>query len=227
MSRDTHARNQLCRWAEILVKRGISTPETGCLSLRVGERMVISPEEIPLSGLAPDDAAIVLLKSCTPISGRRPDHRFPLHAAVYRKRNDFSALLHTDSLSVMTASRAGKTVPPLLDDMAQIIGVTVNVAENRPYQGGRPVIAALKRRNAVLLEQAGALCGAGSVEDAVAVAQVLEKGCKAFIESHFMGGGIVINRFEALLMRWMYLFRYSKKNARNRYKHQRIQTGPR
>lgn len=207
---------EVCTRAQALLTEGIATDATGCLSARIGNLVVITPEGKKLSELTPDDLSVVDLPTCTPVEGPKPDSRFPLHVALYKKRRKLNALLHTDSLSILTSSRAGVEVPPLLDDMAQIVGVSAKVATTWPYRGTAPVISAMKGRNAVLLKNAGGLCGGGNFEDAHAVAQVLEKGCKAFIESTFLGGGVKINRFEALLMRTVYQLKYAKQNAKNR-----------
>jgi len=207
---------EICSRAQALLSEGIATDATGCLSARIGHHLVITPEGKKLSELTPDALSVVDLTTCTPVEGPKPDSRFPLHVALYKKRKKLSALLHADSLSILTSSRAGIEVPPLLDDMAQIVGVSAKVATTWPYRGTGPVISAMKGRNAVLLKNAGGLCGAGSFEDAHAVAQVLEKGCKAFIESTFLGGGVKINRFEALLMRTVYQLKYAKQDSKNR-----------
>lgn len=208
-------KNEICKMANILLDEGITTDANGCLSARVANKMVITPGKILLSRLTPNDLSIVDIASCTPEEGPKPDRRFALHAAIYKKRKKFNSMIHVDSLSILTSSKKGIEVPPLLDDMAQLVGVSAKVAITWPYRGATPVLSALKKRNAVLLKNSGGLCGAGSFDDAHAVAQVLEKGCKAFIESTFMGGGFRINKVEALLMRIVYQIKYSKQNEKN------------
>jgi len=48
------------------------------------------------------------------------------------------------------------------------------------------------------------------VEEAFVVCQVLEKGCKAFIEAAFLGGAKHINKFEAWAIHQFYLKKYSQ-----------------
>lgn len=207
---------EICTRAKALCAEGVTIDTEGCLSARVGNLMVITPEGRRLSDLTPGDLSLVDLTTCAPAEGPKPDRRFALHAALYKKRKRVTTLLHAQSLSILTASRAGIEVPPLLDDMAQIVGVSARVATTWPYRGTAPVIRAMRGRNAVLLKNAGALCGAQSFDDAHAVAQVLEKGCKAFIESSFLGGGVKIPPLEAHLMRAVYLLKYAKQNGKNR-----------
>ncbi|MBI9091776.1 MAG: class II aldolase/adducin family protein [Desulfobacterium sp.] len=210
------AGQELIALSKRLLAQGIAHDWDGCLSARVQNLLVITPEDIPLSRLTPEDLSLVELNTATHTRGPRPDRRFALHLAVYGKRKKFNALIHAQSLSVVTASKKGLTVPPLLDDMAQLVGVSAKVARHWPHRGPGPVISAMNGRNAVLLRNKGGLCGAGTFEDAHAVAQVLEKGCKAFIESTFLGGGVRINRVEAALMRLVYRLAYSGQHLKNR-----------
>jgi len=205
----------ICQKALTVLSEGLCTDESGCLSARAGGRLLITPEDIKLSELTPGDLSVVDLATCAPLEGPRPDRRFPLHVALFKRRKNLNALLHADPLSILTASRAGHDVPPLLDDMAQLVGISARVARSWPFRGNAPVVAAMKGRNAVLLKNSGALCGAGNFDDAHAVAQVLEKNCKAAIEATFLGGGIKINRGEALLMRTVYQLTYAKQNTKN------------
>ncbi|MCG8471043.1 MAG: class II aldolase/adducin family protein [Desulfobacterales bacterium] len=206
---------EVCRWAQELLTAHVATDQTGCLSLRAGDTMVITPESVPLSELTPEGLSWVCLKQGSLQKGPRPDSRFALHAAIYKKRKKTHAIIHSQSLAIMTASKAGVEVPPLLDDMAQIVGISAKVATSWSDRKVRPVLSALKGRDAVLLKDAGALCAGSNVDDALAVAQVLEKGCKAYIESSFLGGGAKINRAEALFMRTVYKLKYSKQNTTN------------
>jgi hypothetical protein len=138
-----------------------------------------------------------------------------LHCFVYRKRTDVKVLITSRLPYTLTAARAGRQVPPLLDDFAQMVGITARVVEGEETDPRFPyrVLKGLKRRNAALIPEWGGLCAASSFDDALAVVQVLEKGCRAYIDSAFLGGGFRINPVEAWLMRLVYKYKYSKMTA--------------
>jgi hypothetical protein len=138
-----------------------------------------------------------------------------LHCLIYQQRTDVKVLITSRLPYTLTAARAGREVPPLLDDFAQIVGVTARVVqeENTHPRFFNRALKGLQRRNAVLIPEWGGLCAAGSFDDALAVVQVLEKGCRAHIESAFLGGGFRINPIEAWLMRMVYKYKYSKVKA--------------
>ncbi len=137
-----------------------------------------------------------------------------IHRLIYRRFKEIRAIIHDLSPDTLTLSRAGQSVYPLLDDFAQIVGVSARVAEGGPLPGAAGEIARkLKGRYAVLVKNNGALCCGPSRSDAAAVAQVLEKGCRAVIGTAFFGGARPIHPVESLLMRLVYLAKYSKKAA--------------
>jgi L-fuculose-phosphate aldolase len=135
-----------------------------------------------------------------------------LHCFIYRQRTDVKVLITSRLPYTLTAAGGGRKVPPLLDDFAQIVGVTARVVQGEKSDPRFPVrvLKGLKRRNAVLIPEWGGLCAAASFDDALAVVQVLEKGCRAHIDSAFLGGGFRINPVEAWLMRLVYKYKYSK-----------------
>jgi L-fuculose-phosphate aldolase len=116
-------------------------------------------------------------------------------------------------MNASTCAAARREVPPVLDDLAQIIGPSVRVAEYALPSTNKIVkatVKALKGRNAALMANHGAVCVGRDLDEAFVVCQVLEKGCKAFIEAEFLGGAKSISKFEAWAMHQFYLKKYSK-----------------
>ena len=206
----------ICNWAGKFLESGILSEGKGYLSFRFEDKMYITAGN-DLSKVNESNIAEVNIEDAKVIGNVQPDEIFKLHAGIYKKTK-FNALVHSYQPNTLTSSQAGQTVYPLLDDLAQIAGPTVRVARfslSDIEASVKPAIKGLKRRSAVLLKDNGAICGAGNFDDAGAVALVLEKGCKAFIESSFLGGGIKINFIEANLMRFVYQLKYSKANETN------------
>ncbi len=128
------------------------------------------------------------------------------HLAIYRGRPDVNVIRGCVLPGVAEAVRQGQTIKPLLDDFAQLAGVTVRVAEPE----GTAIVRALKARNAVLIKGRGALCCAVDADDAEAVEMVLEKGCDAHLAALMHGTLKPISPLECRLMRFVYLKKYSK-----------------
>ncbi len=137
-----------------------------------------------------------------------------LHRAIYKKRADVNYIVHNQSPAVMAISKTNKVMKPLLDDFAQLVGVTVKSAvfnPNNTLKTSKKVVKALKHRNSVLLPNNGALCVAGSEYDATAVEMVMDKGCKTEVGKKLFYAGKAINPIETRLMRFIYLQKYSKQ----------------
>ncbi|MCI5538272.1 MAG: class II aldolase/adducin family protein [Oscillospiraceae bacterium] len=148
------------------------------------------------------------------ISGGDYPETMELHREVYRRRKDVNSVIHSKKPEIVAVSKIGKTMKPLLDDFAQLIGITVRGAEYDPgntVKSAKKVVRKLRGRNAVLLSGNGALCAAGDKSDAEAVEMVLEKGARAQISADLIGGAKAINPVEALLMRVVYKTKYSKQ----------------
>lgn len=138
-----------------------------------------------------------------------------LHTAIYNKRKDVNAIVHSKEPATLSLSKAGVTVKPFLDDFAQIVGITLRTANYDPEnakRGVKKVVKKLRGRDAVLLDHNGALCVGADTEEAEAVKLVTEKGCKAFVAaSIFEKQNGAINTAESLLMRVIYKAKYAKK----------------
>jgi L-fuculose-phosphate aldolase len=112
---------------------------------------------------------------------------------------------------VRVAAEGGKPVKPHLDDLAQIIGPNLPIADPDAPRAVERIRRVLRRRGAVLLKNHGCLCAAGNRADVEAVAMVAEKGCRAAVETALAGKKCGISTPEAVLMRLIYLATYRKK----------------
>lgn len=144
-------------------------------------------------------------------SGENVNGEFALHGTIYR-HTKMSCVLHVRTPYVMAASTEWKTMKSYLDDLAQIVGVSVRCVPEGDFSGtaGRRLIGALRGRNAVLLRDNGAICVGKSLEDARAAAAVLEKGCQAALLAGGSGGVRPIHLGHAYLERMVYQTKYSK-----------------
>jgi hypothetical protein len=141
-----------------------------------------------------------------PVASYRPETEVMAgFKQVIQSTHKPTALLLSRSSFTRTAARTGKPVHPYLDDFAQMFGIGVRVQEISPGA------TSMTKKAAVLLRNLGGLCRASSLYDLHATAMVLEKGCQAQIVSWFLGGGKKISIPEALAMRLIYRYKYSKK----------------
>lgn len=120
--------------------------------------------------------------------------------------NAFGHAGYTAAAPVIAASRLG-AVPAQLDDMAQMIGARLPLAD----ADETAVLTALKKHNTVLVRGLGAVCRAGTEDDLSALCLLTEKACIAFLHTHACKKRARLSRFDAALMRRIYLTKYEKK----------------
>jgi len=196
-----------------LVQTGLVIGTWGNVSVRVGDQVVITPSGANYDLLTEADMPVIDLATGA-YEGAKPSSEKGLHLAVYRQRKEINAVIHVHSPHASTLAAARKELPPVLDDVAQLIGPSVRVAEYAlpsTEKIVRKTMRALRGRMAALMANYGAICLGRDLEEAYLCCQVLEKGCKAFIEAEFLGGAKEINRFEAALMHQFFLRKYSKQ----------------
>jgi len=177
-------------------------PGASCFKIQTSERQSAT---ILFTGTGVDD----------PASGLERE----VHEAIYRRRKDIHYICSVESPEMLRASARGKALPPLLDDMAQIVGTSLKIAgwDSEDAAGTiRGILSALKGRHGVLISGCGALCCGATKKDAEAVSLIMEKGCRAANISDLTGTGKGINPLECYLMRVNYLKNYSRKSQGHR-----------
>jgi L-fuculose-phosphate aldolase len=220
MENTNSLKQQILEGGKRLLKEGLVARTWGNLSIRVDDtHMLITPSGRPYEELTQEDIVLVNYHTSAFEGPVKPSSEKELHCEIYRTRKEVHAVIHTHQMNASTVAAAHREVPPILDDMTQIIGPTVRVAEYAlpsTKKITKKTVKALKGRNAALMANHGAVCVGRDLEEAFVVCQVLEKACKAFIEAEFLGGAKSINKFEAHLMHQFYLRKYSAKAKKNK-----------
>ena len=108
----------------------------------------------------------------------------------------------------LAVSKMGKTMPPYLDDLAQIAGTEIKCLI--PTAQLQEMTAAFRNNNAVFLQGLGALCIGCDEPEAEAVSMVLEKACLAAYLSYRLGGVKPLSKYHAAKDRKGYVNNYSK-----------------
>ena len=109
----------------------------------------------------------------------------------------------SDPFSV-TWSRRGAPLRAYIDDFAQMVGYSAPVCKAKPHMAARLI----KRHNAVILTDNGALCTADTAGDALAVSMILQKNCAAAL---YAANSRPLPMADAMLQRAVYLKKYSKQ----------------
>lgn len=96
---------------------------------------------------------------------------------ILYRRDKVKSVICVQTPFITAVSCIGKKQRPYLDDLAQIAGTDIRCIQAEANTS--ELLKALGKRNAVLIERAGALCTGADESEAQAVAMVLEKACMA------------------------------------------------
>lgn len=213
-------KEQVIKAGRKLLAEGLVSGTWGNVSIRADDsHMLITPSGRPYEELTLQDIVLVNYHTGKYSGNIKPSSERELHSEIYRTRKNINAVIHTHQVHASTVAAARREIPPILDDMAQIIGPGVRVADYAlPSTRSivRKTVRALQGRMAALMANHGAVCIGRDIHEAFVVCQVLEKACRAFIEAEFLGGAKGIGKFEAHLMHQFYLRKYSGMAKKNR-----------
>ena len=203
-----------------LVHEKLITRSWGNISVRVdAQNMLITPSGRTYESLKPEEIVLMNYRTLSYEGKIKPSSEYHLHAEIYKQRKEAKAVIHTHQMNATTVAVARREVPPIIDDMIQVIGPSVRVSKYTlagTKKFARYAVKALKGRQAALLANHGAVCIGRTLDEAFVVSEVLEKACKAFIEAEFLGGAKPVSKFSAAIMHQVYLKKYSKLEEKNK-----------
>lgn len=133
-------------------------------------------------------------------------------AAVIFNTYDVNAIIYAHPEKCCVVAKSGKTIPAVLDDMAQIVGHKCTVVPNRAHD----IVTAMKDANSILIKDDGALTTGRTLDEAFTCLMVLEKSARVFVAGSVLGGCHKVGLIDAKLMRFVYKMKYSKQNQKNK-----------
>lgn len=174
-----------------LYQRGLTTTTGGCISLRLGSVMAITPRELDRASLLGKDIALVDISTgenltkdkCLMIESE-------MHRLVYLKRKDIFSVVHSPSTySCLYSASKEEVNTSLVAESGYLLDKVVRVEYNQMDRVElREKVCSLIEggHNALLLAYRGALCVGKTVSDAFNRLECLEEACRLTFLSHFV-----------------------------------------
>ena len=186
----------------------------GNLSVRAGEEsMWITPSGLPYENMLTDDLVLMDFYGAVLSGNRKPSSEWRLHAALYLARPDCGAVVHTHSVYATAFAVARRPVLPVVEDLAQMVGGSVEVAEYAlpgTAQLARNAVTALADKSAVLLASHGLVGVAGDLPLALQVCRVVEKAAQVLLLARQLGPVQPLTMEEIISMRRFFLELYGQ-----------------
>ncbi|MCF7858396.1 MAG: class II aldolase/adducin family protein [Candidatus Cloacimonetes bacterium] len=197
-----------------IASEGYNLGTWGNISRRFDENIfAITPSAIPYKEMSEEHIVIVDL-NCNVIEGnKKPSTEILLHSEIYRLKKKANAVIHTHGVFSTSFAIARKPIPAVCEDLIQVVGGYVNIADYHlpaTKELAAAAIIALAERSACLLANHGLVSVAGNLAEAFKITQIVEKSAQAIILAQALGGAVELSIADINKMRNFYLEKYGK-----------------
>lgn len=208
-------RSEIIKTGIQLVEQGLVASTWGNISVKKDNNSIyITPSGMEYRTLEPSDLVLVDLEGNILEGNRQPSSELCLHLAFYKQRQDIGAIVHTHSIYASAYSALRKPIPPLIEDLAQVVGGAVEVA---PYalpgteELAQNAVNTIGTRGAVLLANHGVVGVGTSLAEAYKACLLVEKTAHIGLAAQVLGEPVALSAEDVERMRMMYLHSYGQK----------------
>jgi L-fuculose-phosphate aldolase len=197
-SEETALRARIISTLRGLNAQGLNQGTSGNISVRLGERMLITPSATPYEAMEP------AMLASLPLNGTVNDWSGPLkpstevyfHLAILQQRPEVNAILHIHPTYATALAMCRRSIPAAHYMVAIFGGTDVRCSSYARY--GSPELAlaaveALRDRKACLLANHGIIALGSSVEQALWHAVELEALARMYAVTLSIGGPVVLS----------------------------------
>lgn len=175
---------ETCLW---LQKEGYVFGTWGNVSVRTEDgNFLITPSRIPYDEMNPEDI-LLMSPDGTVIEGTRlPTSERELHRGILNARQDVQAIIHTHSTYAIAAGTLGCDIPPLSEEICQLLGgkipvTSVFVPSEKHRELGDECVKSIGAYNALLIRNHGSVACGSTLKEAAVTVQVVEKSAQIFL----------------------------------------------
>jgi len=173
---ELQARSEIVTVSQALDAAGLVPNKSGNVSCRRPDGFLITPAGVPYRDLSAERIVPLALDCATEPGDLRPSSEWRMHAAIYARRPDVHAIVHTHSPRATALACAGRGIPPF-HYMIALAGGDIRCTSYATFGTADLAAAAvrgLEGRRAVLLGNHGVIAIGGSLEESHAVAAEVE-----------------------------------------------------
>jgi len=174
--RDTPLRAQVIAICQALDAAGMVPNKSGNVSCRSAGGFLITPAGVPYSDLTPHDIVELAVDGEPAAAGPRPSSEWRMHAAIYARRPDATAIVHTHSPRATALACAGRGIPPF-HYMIALAGGDIRCMPYATFgtaELAETAVHGLEGRRATLLGNHGVIAVGSTPREAYAVAVEVE-----------------------------------------------------
>jgi L-ribulose-5-phosphate 4-epimerase len=199
-----------------LLDKGLVAGTWGNISARIPETpfIAVTPSGKNYHDITVDDIVIVDITGAVIEGQFKPSSELPLHLAVYQSRIDIQAIVHTHSVFASACAVARKSIPPIIEDLVQLTGGSVDVA-TYALPGtdflAQNVVRTLGNKNAVLMANHGVVGCGQTLPEAMMSCELVEKAAQIYIYANQIGGAQILSNDDIDVMHKFYIEHYRQR----------------
>lgn len=177
---------------------GLNQGTSGNISVRHGDRMLVTPSAIPYDEMEPEMIASLALDGTDGAweGPKKPSVEWRFHLDIMRSRPEVNSVVHTHSTFATILAMARKPIPACHYMIAAFGGSDVKVCGYARYgtaELSTNVLKALEGRSACLMANHGMLATGSSLPKAMWAAVELETIAKQYYHALLIGGPVILD----------------------------------
>lgn len=187
-----------CRWMNA---SGLNQGTSGNISVRYGDRMLITPSAVPYDEMEPEMIAAMAIEGPRGAfeGPLKPSTEWPFHLDLLRGRPEVGAVVHTHATFSTVLAIARRPIPACHYMVAAFGGADVRVADYHPYGTealAAAVLRAMEGRTAALMANHGMVAVGPTLAKAMWTAVELETLARQYYHALLIGGPVLLGEAE-------------------------------
>jgi len=190
-------RNEIVRYGKKLITSHLTTGSGGNLSIINREKglIAISPSGIDYFDMQPEDIVVVDPDGKVKEGTCTPSSELSAHLALYRKRDNIRAVLHTHSVYATTIACLNWELPAV-HYLVGFAGTKVPLAPYATYGSeelAENIRATIGQSNAVLLANHGLIAVGKDLQEAFVIAEEIELVARIYYQAKAAGEPVILS----------------------------------
>jgi L-fuculose-phosphate aldolase len=188
---ETVLREQIVAVMRLMDQRGLNRGASGNVSARFKDGMLITPTGVVPDELTPPSVVYLEAAGAAAPDAPRPSSEWRMHAGLYARRPDISAVVHCHSRHATILACAGKPIPSVHYMVAASGRASVPLAPYRPFGSielAEAVVEAMEGGSACLMANHGLITVGLTLSRALAIAEEMEEQAAVYCGTLAIGG---------------------------------------
>ena len=170
-----------------LYEKQLVSGKSGNVSIRLGDYIAITPTLKAINDLNEEDIILVDMES-NPLTKGKPSSEAGMHLAIYNKRQDVNAIIHTHSPYVTGFAFSDKKIKRL-EGFGQINNTYLSSIEyEKPGSKNLALKAseAIGKEDVLILKNHGVICVGSNLKETESLAVFIEESAKSQFVSYML-----------------------------------------